>query len=552
MIRKRNLLILLVIVAAIAVGAFAAESTITVYYDKELGQINKLVFGNNFLGHGPMSREPLGESSSIVPRVVSVMDYGAGIWDPKRKKPVKEVIDLAKETGLSIARFPGGCGTHLYDWKKTIGPEREHFLYGLDEFMKTAEQIGAEVVMTASYYTGDANDAADLVEYLNAANDGSNPNGGTDWAAERAKNGHPAPYNVKYFEVGNETWGSHPPKVKKISPGQYARRYLKYYEAMKKTDPSIQIGAVLFWSSSWNRKVTSIVKDKVDFGIQHTYPSPRVDREKVKKMAPKEVFRISLASPVLRDENRYPDFLKLLKKNAGRDIPLAITEYNGGFTGLHDPAYRHSLTAALVNAELLRIFMKPEYNILMANYWQFSNSYWGMIKAEGDGFYFTKHSYPKPIKYTKRPNYYPYQLYNRHFGEVLIDTDVRCDSYRIEDVKLIEYEGNIKELMRNMKSMDVPFLSVNASKSRDGSKVYLMVINKNTDESITSSIDLKGFIPAERADAWVLNGPNVEATNEDNPDNVKVVHRKFDIKDSPFAFTFEPHSLTAIEIVSRR
>ncbi|HDZ69130.1 MAG TPA: hypothetical protein ENH43_01770, partial [Phycisphaerales bacterium] len=113
MIKKMNLLILLVIVAAIAVGAFAAESTITVYYDKELGQINKLVFGNNFLGHGPMSREPLGESSSIVPRVVSVMDYGAGIWDPKRKKPVKEVIDLAKETGLSIARFPGGCGTHL-------------------------------------------------------------------------------------------------------------------------------------------------------------------------------------------------------------------------------------------------------------------------------------------------------------------------------------------------------------------------------------------------------------------------------------------------------
>ena len=94
--------------------------------------------------------------------------------------------------------------------------------------MKTAEQIGAEVVMTVSYYTGDANDAADLVEYLNAPNDGSNPNGGTDWAGRRAKNGHPAPYNVKYFEVGNETWGSHPPKVKKISPGQYARRYLKY------------------------------------------------------------------------------------------------------------------------------------------------------------------------------------------------------------------------------------------------------------------------------------------------------------------------------------
>jgi alpha-N-arabinofuranosidase len=51
---------------------------------------------------------------------------------------------------------------------------------------------------------GNAKDAADLVEYLNSPNDGSNPNDGTDWAAVRAANGHPEPYNIKYFEIGNE------------------------------------------------------------------------------------------------------------------------------------------------------------------------------------------------------------------------------------------------------------------------------------------------------------------------------------------------------------
>lgn len=50
---------------------------------------------------------------------------------------------------------------------------------------------------------GDADDAADLIEYLNAKV-GSNPNGGTAWAEVRAANGHEAPYNVRYFEIGNE------------------------------------------------------------------------------------------------------------------------------------------------------------------------------------------------------------------------------------------------------------------------------------------------------------------------------------------------------------
>ena len=50
---------------------------------------------------------------------------------------------------------------------------------------------------------GNAQDAADLIEYLNAQV-GTNPNGGIDWAKVRADNGHPQPYNVRYFEIGNE------------------------------------------------------------------------------------------------------------------------------------------------------------------------------------------------------------------------------------------------------------------------------------------------------------------------------------------------------------
>jgi len=53
-----------------------------------------------------------------------------------------------------------------------------------------------------------------------------------DWAAERARNGHPRPYNVKYFEIGNEEWHGDHRNIKRVLPQEYGQRYLKYYEAL--------------------------------------------------------------------------------------------------------------------------------------------------------------------------------------------------------------------------------------------------------------------------------------------------------------------------------
>ena len=91
-------------------------------------------------------------------------------------------------------------------------------------------------------------DAADLVEYCNAPNNGSNPNGGTDWAAVRAQNGHPQPYGVRLFEIGNEPygpdlWGSpgryiSDPAIARACHAVTSRRFL---DAMKAVDPTISV-----------------------------------------------------------------------------------------------------------------------------------------------------------------------------------------------------------------------------------------------------------------------------------------------------------------------
>ena len=675
---KKMILALLAIVVTVLFNvqsSFGNESVITVYTETETGRINKNVFGNNFLGYDPASYE---ERHRIY---YGLSDYGAGAWDPRQKKPVKEVMDLAKQAGLSILRFPGGCGAHFYNWRDAVGGGRRHFLYGLEEFLRTATEIGAEAVFTVSYFTGNEEDAADLVRYLNII-----PDRGNNSERSTKRTGHPL--RVKYFEIGNEIWHGNHRNIKEVRPEEYARRYLKYYEAMKAVDPSVQIGVVLH-TDRWNRKVMGIVRDKLDFGILHIYPTP-VWGKKLERMRPESIFSVSLAIPVLKDVFNIPYTRDLLKEKAGREIPLAITEFNGGFVQDKPVPYRHSLGTALLNADLLRVFMNPEHGIIMANFWQFSNSYWGMIKSEGD---FMRYDYRNPIFYRKRPNYYVYELYNKYFGDTLIKTDVKTSSYepsrykpylgmlarRIKSGTIIkrnllprrweirkfpgaftkEKDGVLEIDFKNPKgsnyyhskkragvqpdtyyrlsgyirtegltgkkgicleilnaggaagnplatntrqiagttgwqyvetvyktplnteyviirarkigtkdllkgrafikdvrlekyvpSLDtrIPYLSVNAARSRDGGSIYLMVINKNLDQGIRSTIDLKDFVPAGEANIRVLNGPAIDATNEDFPENVSVSHRKISIDKNSFEFTFQPHSLTSIEI----
>jgi len=67
-----------------------------------------------------------------------------------------------------------------------------------------------------------------------------------------------------------------------------------------------------------------------------------------------------------------------------------------------------------------------------------------------------------------------------------------------------------------------------------------------------SAVDLKDFDPSGEGEAWILNGLSVDATNETNSNNIKVVSKKFEIKDKSFQFTFEPHSLTAVEVKRKK
>lgn len=145
---------------------------------------------------------------------------GYGSYDAENQKVKEEFQELYEAAGFGSIRYPGGTISNLFNWKTTIGDvdtrkKQIHGFYnnsgqggiepnfGLDEIGTFAEDVDSEIVYVYSLGRGNAQDAADLVEYLNAKV-GTNPNGGIDWAAIRAANGHEEPYNIRYFEIGNE------------------------------------------------------------------------------------------------------------------------------------------------------------------------------------------------------------------------------------------------------------------------------------------------------------------------------------------------------------
>jgi len=388
---------------------------------KEIGKVNPYIFGHNTLAYDPCTTRRKNWKFCI--NDGRFTNFGAGQWDPVLRKPNAVLLDLAKRIKVSVLRFPGGCGAHHYDWKKVIGPikKRPMYKFGINEFMKLCKAIGAKPIITLSYFTGTCQDLADLVEYLNAPL-GTNPDGGIAWAEVRAKNGHPEPYGVEWFEFGNEVRHGNHRNILYVDPREYANRYLECRQLIKNVDPKAKLGAVIgespYGLDWWSRTVLNIVKDKVDFVILHIYRPHYWSNEN--EIPAKELFEITLASP-----DQIKDILervgKELKNLIGKKIPIAITEYNGGYMQEKPVPYRHSLGNALFIADLLRVFITAEVPILCANHWNFSNAYHSMVYnpdyMKGRG------------RYYKRPNYYVFDLYANHFGNILLNTTVRSKTY---------------------------------------------------------------------------------------------------------------------------
>ena len=195
-------------------------------------------------------------------------------------------IRYLKEQGISIARWPGGNFVSAYDWRDGIGdhdkrPPRREVAWngtesndmGIDDFMTFCHLIGAEPYIAVNSGLGDDHSAAEEVEYVNGS-------GTSRLGRLRAANGHPAPYGVRIWGVGNEMYGEW--QWGHIAIIQYPEKHNRIVKAMKKVDPSIKViasGATpeeMSWTYIENRQLGSFpererVDDMVPFAFGTKY-----------------------------------------------------------------------------------------------------------------------------------------------------------------------------------------------------------------------------------------------------------------------------------------
>lgn len=261
-------------------------------------------------------------------------------------------LPLVDRLGPTLLRFPGGLSANFYIWHRAIGPfparrpmtDRPGAvspIIGTDEFLLVCEELGAEAMITVnlnrasgdspvrmaldadSFYRKNAAVAADWVEYCNAPNDGSNPRGGTDWAAVRARNGHAAPYGVRYWELGNE--------LQDLPVDLYQKAVRIFSREMKAVDPSIRIGALTplrEWRperiEEWFRRIGKEEGEHFDFWIRHTYMPSTSGEIKGFLLAGKGA---SISAPLLLPgPDAYEFRLQAMTQTGSAELTLSLPE----------------------------------------------------------------------------------------------------------------------------------------------------------------------------------------------------------------------------------
>ena len=200
---------------------------------------------------------------------------------PTRRGFRTDVIELVRELGVSTVRYPGGNFVSGFRWEDSVGPvtdrprrldlawhSTEPNSVGLHEFASWLTKVGGELMLALNLGTRGTAEALDLLEYANLP-------AGTSRSDERARNGHPEPFDVAMWCLGNEMDG--PWQLGHRSATDYAELAARTARAMRQMDPSLEL--VVCGSSNrqmptfgeWERVVLSQTYDLVDYISCHAY-----------------------------------------------------------------------------------------------------------------------------------------------------------------------------------------------------------------------------------------------------------------------------------------
>ena len=462
-----------------------------------------------------------------------------GIWTMDGKKVREDTLDLVKQLHPPIIRYPGGNFASGYHWEEGIGsrekrPARHDAAWqaeesnqvGTDEFLSFCAELGSESLLVVNDGSGTPEEAARWVSYCNSSSS-------TEQGARRAQNGHPEPYNVKYWGIGNEVWGSW--QIGTTTAIGYVKRAERFIQAMKAVDPSIKIVAVGHNPLSddledegalWNEVVLKELGTEIDYLSWHSYQPDQsgwkdnydaldlyhsicaatFDIEKILNRVDKQIQQFSPNKQILQSVDEW-------------NLWLAPSEKN---VSMHHVTY--TMRDALYISSVLITFFKHCKSVGMANLAQMVNVL-PLIQTNKNAAIATA-------------IFYPFVLFGQMQTTVL-HSEIVCETFNSHEqaVNLLAHKN-------------VPYLDGLAAINQENSKLTLLLVNRYPLNRLKVNIHLDKQSKFTPVNAMQIHASAPGAYNSfTDPNQVRISDARLPVhKENELQVTLKPCSVYFVEL----
>ncbi|MFB6120735.1 MAG: alpha-L-arabinofuranosidase C-terminal domain-containing protein [Halobacteriaceae archaeon] len=437
-----------------------------------------------------------------------VLDHVRLLPDDHRDGLDPAVVDALRDAALPLFRWPGGNFVSGYDWRDGVGPfaERptrpnpawdglETNFVGTAEFLDLCERVGCEPMICVNAGDGAAAEAGDWVEYVTGDTD-------TEMGALRAEHGHPDPWDVTYWEVGNEVYG--PWQTTWTTPEGYADRYDRFHDAMTDADPSIEVLACGNRLTDWNGPVLDAAPDRIDYLTDHVLVGDEVDADDDLTALFNDYMGLA---PRVFDE--YEDVAAEMAAAGVPDLRIAITELQlfarPGEGRDHDELPRSDgIAEALYAATFVHEAVRSAGRVPIITHSGVGN-HGGGLRSE-------------KARVRADPVLHYHRLGADVAGGTPLGVDLACPTYDTD----AGFAADTMDLFGSLDAVsDVPVLDPIAV--RDGDTLSVDLVHRDAtadDRPVTVAVG-DGFDPASEATVTTLTGDSMAAHNShDDPEAV--------------------------------
>jgi alpha-L-arabinofuranosidase len=426
-------------------------------------------------------------------RQINPMIYGSNL--PAKTEFEKDVASFAKDTGITIFRYPGGA-LEGYRWKSGVFELNERYkdapLAKIDNVVQFAQLTNSKLLLEVNIKSASPEEAAQWVNYMNKQTN----------------------FRVDYWELGNEVYGDWDEAY--MSGEEYAEIVKEFSTAMKAVDPAIKIGVNVGGTNypDFDSAVIRLAADYFDFLSFHWYPNHvNKDHPHNNSIHPSAEDIMANAHEVSRIMERFNRLLEKHAPHRKNKIEIGFLEWDGSWDGASsDLKYEArgmiwSLANAIFHADVLGQF--ANHGVALSCQYTFQEIMFGMIRGWDKNAGWGGDRWDGK---TIRPKTLAFKLFAKYFGDQLIESHLGG---------VPEYEKKA-DLWGDSYVGGVPYVTAYASKFSAENKIAVVFVNKHPDQAFNLMLNFANSEPSSTGKAWLLHGPALNAQNDGNPESVKI------------------------------